>query len=255
MDKRRPLIAGNWKLNGTRQSVVELANTVCEGAAACETIDVLVCPAAVHLGEVSAVVSKSTAQLGGQNCSEFTSGAYTGEVSADMLLEFGCEYVILGHSERRAIFNEDSALVARKCMVAQVAGLTPILCVGETLAERQADQVEQVISEQLDALLGLGGATAFSQLVVAYEPVWAIGTGETATPEQAQAVHALIRSRIALHDQSIAQSLKILYGGSVKPDNAASLFLQADIDGGLIGGAALDAKSFLAICAAAVQAS
>ena len=252
MDKRRPLIAGNWKLNGTRQSGVELATAVCQAAAACKTVDVLVCPSAIHLCEVSAAVSSSTVKLGGQNCSEFISGAYTGEVSATMLLEFGCEYVILGHSERRAIFNEDSALVAKKCMVAQVAGITPILCVGETLAERQADQVEQIISEQLDALLGLGGAAAFSQLVVAYEPVWAIGTGETATPEQAQEVHALIRARIALHDKSIAQALRILYGGSVKPDNAASLFSQTDIDGGLIGGAALDANSFSAICAAAM---
>ena len=252
LDKRRPLIAGNWKLNGTRKSVVELANAVCEGAMACKSADVLVCPAVAHLGEVSAAVSKSPVQLGAQNCSEHTDGAFTGEVSAAMLLEFDCEYVILGHSERRAFFGEDSALVARKCMVAQVAGITPILCVGESLAERQSDKVEQVISEQLDALLGLGGAAAFSQLVVAYEPVWAIGTGETATPEQAQAVHSLIRSKIALHDNNVAQSLRILYGGSVKPDNAASLFSQTDIDGGLIGGAALDAKSFLAICAAAV---
>ena len=251
MGKRRPLIAGNWKLNGTRQGVADLASAVCEGAAAFEAAEILVCPAAVHISDVSAAVSGSSVRLGAQNCSSQSSGAFTGEVSAAMLAEFGCDYVILGHSERRALFSEDSALVASKCMVAQQAGVTPILCVGETLVERQADRVEDVISEQLDALLGVGGVSAFDSLVVAYEPVWAIGTGETATPAQAQAVHSLIRQKIAVHDNTIAESLRILYGGSVKPDNALSLFVQPDIDGGLIGGAALDAKSFLGICAAA----
>jgi triosephosphate isomerase len=168
-----------------------------------------------------------------------------------MLAEFGCEYVILGHSERRAIFGETSNLVAAKCISVQKAGLTPILCVGETLEQREAGKVEVVIAEQLDAVLEAAGIEAFDNMVVAYEPVWAIGTGKTATPEQAQEVHALIRARIASKSGSAADALRILYGGSVKPDNAATLFSQTDIDGGLIGGAALDAESFLAICEAA----
>ena len=179
------------------------------------------------------------------------SGAFTGEVSAEMLSEFGCEYVILGHSERRALFNESSKQVAAKCLAVQHAGMVPILCVGETLEQREADQVDTVISEQLDALLDAGGIATFGNMIVAYEPVWAIGTGKTATPEQAQAVHALIREKIAKHNAAIGAELRIIYGGSVKPDNAATLFAQKDIDGGLIGGAALDAESFLAICEAA----
>jgi len=250
--KRRPLVAGNWKLNGTRQSVVELASTICVGPIP-ENIDVLLCPSAVHIGDVLGVVGNSAVHLGAQNCALHKAGAFTGEVAADMLAEFGCEYVIVGHSERRALFGEDSAHVAGKCVAVQQAGLIPILCVGETLEERQAGQVDSVIGEQLDALLSLAGVAAFSRLVVAYEPVWAIGTGETASPEQAQAVHALIREKIAKLDSDIASSLQILYGGSVKPDNASTLFSQQDIDGGLIGGAALDAESFLTICAAAEQ--
>ncbi|MFT6303592.1 MAG: triosephosphate isomerase [Pseudomonadales bacterium] len=203
------------------------------------------------MSDVLGVVGNSAVHLGAQNCSEAKSGAFTGEVSATMLAEFGCEYVILGHSERRAIFNESSELVALKCIAAQQAGLTPILCVGETLEQREAGNVEWVIAEQLDAVLAAAGIEAFDNMVVAYEPVWAIGTGKTATPEQAQEVHALIRVRIASGSSSTAEALRILYGGSVKPDNAATLFSQTDIDGGLIGGAALDAESFLAICEAA----
>ncbi|MFK8080043.1 MAG: triose-phosphate isomerase [Granulosicoccus sp.] len=250
MDNRRPLIAGNWKLNGTRSGVIELASGICSGLVP-DNVDVLLCPTAVHLADVLGVVGNSAVHLGAQNCALHSSGAYTGEVSAPMLAEFGCEYVIVGHSERRAIFSEDSAQVAGKCVAVQQAGLIPILCVGETLDEREADQVESVITDQLDALLSLAGVGGFAQLVVAYEPVWAIGTGMTASPEQAQAVHALIRARIKQEDAEVASSLRILYGGSVKPDNAATLFSQQDIDGGLIGGAALDADSFLAICSAA----
>ena len=216
-------------------------------------VEVLICPVSVHLGDVLAVVGNSPVHLGAQNCSDATSGAFTGEVSAEMLIEFGCEYVILGHSERRALFHESSELVAAKCLTAQNAGLTPILCVGETLEQREAGQVEQVIAEQLDALLAAGGVESFRRLVVAYEPVWAVGTGKTASPEEAQEVHALIRTRISSHDTAIGGALRILYGGSVKADNAASLFSQTDIDGGLIGGAALDASSFLAICEAAAS--
>lgn len=252
MANRQPLIAGNWKLNGSRSSVVELASAISTGSAGLP-VEVLVCPVAVHLGDVLAVVGNSPVHLGAQNCSEADTGAFTGEVSADMLLEFGCEYVILGHSERRALFHETSEQVATKCLAVQKAGMTPVLCVGETLEEREAGQVDAVIASQLDAMLDAGGIKSFRQMVVAYEPVWAIGTGKTASPEEAQAVHALIREKISSLDAEIGSALRILYGGSVKADNAASLFGQADIDGGLIGGAALDAKSFLAICEAAAS--
>lgn len=252
MANRQPLIAGNWKLNGTRKSVVELASAISEGAASLP-VEVLVCPVSVHLADVLAVVGNSPVHLGAQNCAEAESGAFTGEVSADMLQEFGCEYVILGHSERRALFHETSEQVAVKCLAVQKAGITPVLCVGETLEEREAGQVETVIAAQLDAVLAAGGIEIFGQMVVAYEPVWAIGTGKTASPEEAQAVHALIRQKISSLDADIGSKLRILYGGSVKADNAASLFGQADIDGGLIGGAALDATSFLAICEAAAS--
>jgi len=247
---RQALIAGNWKLNGSRASVVELAAAISAG---CSTLsaEVLVCPCSVHLADVLGVVGNSAVHLGAQNCAAAASGAFTGEVSAPMLAEFGCEYVILGHSERRTLFNETSEQVAAKCLSVQKADMTPILCVGETLEQRESGQVESVISEQLEAVLNAGGVAAFANMVVAYEPVWAIGTGKTASPEQAQSVHALIREKISAQDEAIAAGLRILYGGSVKSDNAAVLFGQVDIDGGLIGGAALDAKSFLAICEAA----
>ena len=252
MHTRRPLVAGNWKLNGTRHSVAELASAICAGAAP-DGVDILVCPAFVHLSDVAGIVAEHAVYLGAQDCAVQASGAFTGEVSADMLVEAGCAFAIVGHSERRALFGDTNAVVAKKCVAAQQAGLLPIFCVGETLDEREANRVESVIGEQLDALLELAGVEAFSQLVVAYEPVWAIGTGKTASPEQAQAVHQLIRERIRSLDAAVAQNLRILYGGSVKPDNAATLFAQADIDGGLIGGAALDATSFLSICQAAGQ--
>lgn len=213
--------------------------------------DVLVCPVSVHLADVQSLVKGSSLLMGAQNCAHAESGAYTGEASATMLAEFGCKYVIVGHSERRALYHESSELVAIKCQAVQKAGMTPILCVGETLEQRESGEVESVIAGQLDAVTDLIGPSGFGSMVVAYEPVWAIGTGKTASPEQAQEVHALIRARIAQHDQQLAGALRILYGGSVKPDNAASLFAQPDIDGGLIGGAALDADSFLAICKAA----
>lgn len=232
--------------------MVELAKTIVGGVSGLP-VEVLVCPVSVHLNDVLGVVGNSPVHLGAQNCSEAVSGAFTGEVSAEMLQEFGCEYVILGHSERRALFHETSGQVAAKCLAVQAAGLTPVLCVGETLEEREAGQVAAVIFEQLDAVLAAGGIACFSQMVVAYEPVWAIGTGKTASPEEAQAVHALIREKISTLDAATASKLRILYGGSVKADNAASLFGQADIDGGLIGGAALDANSFLAICEAAAS--
>lgn len=237
-------------MNGSRASVVELAAAISAGCGAISA-EVLVCPTSTHLADVLGVVGNSAIHLGAQNCSDAESGAFTGEVSAKMVAEFGCEYVILGHSERRALFHESSKQVAAKCISVQKAGMIPILCVGETLQEREAGRVESVIAEQLDAVLIAAGVAAFGHMVVAYEPVWAIGTGKTASPEQAQAVHALIREKIASQDAAIAADLRILYGGSVKPDNAATLFAQVDIDGGLIGGAALNAESFLAICKAA----
>lgn len=252
MALRQPLIAGNWKLNGTRTSVVELATAVSRGAASLP-VEVLVCPVSVHLSDVLSIVGDSAVHLGAQNCSEHESGAFTGELSADMLSEYGCEYVILGHSERRALYHESSEQVAAKCLAVQKAGMTPILCVGETLEEREAGRVEAVIAGQLDAVIAAGGIAAFARMVVAYEPVWAIGTGKTATPDEAQAVHAMVRQKIASLDAATAQDLRILYGGSVKADNAQSLFGQDDIDGGLIGGAALKADSFLAICEAAAS--
>jgi len=247
---RQPLVAGNWKLNGSRQSVVDLASAI---SADCGHLssEILVCPASVHLADVLGVVGNSAVHLGAQNCGAADTGAFTGEISAAMLTEFGCEYVILGHSERRALFAESSELVAKKCHFVQDAGLIPILCVGETLEQREAGQVESIIAGQIDAVLEELDVHAFNRMVVAYEPVWAIGTGKTASPEQAQEVHAMIRAKIAAQDASVADALRILYGGSVKPDNAATLFAQTDIDGGLIGGAALDADSFLAICEAA----
>jgi len=244
------LVAGNWKLNGSRSSVAALASDVVSGSAVVNC-DVLVCPTYVHLSDALSVIGNSAVHLGAQNCSVKASGAFTGEVSADMLSEFGCEYVIVGHSERRALFGESSDMVAEKCFAVQQASMTPILCVGETLEEREADRVDAVIGEQIDAVSARIGAEGYENMVVAYEPVWAIGTGKTASPAEAQAVHAMIRSRIAKQNEAAAAQLQILYGGSVKPDNASELFSQPDIDGGLIGGAALDAKAFLAICQSA----
>ena len=250
MAHRQPLVAGNWKLNGSRQSVVDLASVISAECGHLST-EIVVCPTFVHLNDVLGVVGNSAVHLGAQNCAVSDSGAFTGEVSASMLGEFGCEYVILGHSERRAMYLESSELVAQKCALVQQADITPILCVGETLDERETGQVDSVIASQLDAVINELGIDGFGNMVVAYEPVWAIGTGKTASPEQAQDVHAMIRARIATLSSPLAEGLRILYGGSVKPDNAATLFAQADIDGGLIGGAALDADSFLAICEAA----
>ncbi len=246
MTSRRRMVAGNWKLNGNREASVALANSVAKGHNG--EVDVLICPGFAHLADVSSAIKGSGLLLGAQNCSAFESGAYTGEVAPGMLVEFACTHVIVGHSERRQLFAESSELVASKAIAVQKAGLCPILCVGETLEERESDQVEAIIGAQLDALLDVGGIEAFHNAVVAYEPVWAIGTGKTASPEQAQDVHAMIRAKIGKLDSACSDKLRILYGGSVKPDNAATLFSQTDIDGGLIGGASLKADDFLAIC-------
>lgn len=218
-----------------------------------EGVEGAVCVPFPYLAQVSGMVAGSSLALGAQSISEHDSGAYTGEVSGGMLREFGCRYAIVGHSERRSLFGEDDARVAAKYAAALRHGLTPILCVGETLAERESGATESVIGRQIDAVIGHSGAASLGNAVLAYEPVWAIGTGRTATPEQAQQTHAFLRARVAAHDGAVAKGLLILYGGSVKPSNAADLFSMADVDGGLIGGASLVADDFLAICQAATR--
>jgi len=247
---RISLVAGNWKLNGSRTSVVALAKDVAAGVPAL-SCEVLVCPGFAHLGDVQDAIVDTKLVLGAQDCSVAQSGAHTGEVAAPMIAEFGAQFVIVGHSERRAIHGESSTYVAEKAKAVQEANMQPIVCVGETLEQREAGELEKVLDEQLDAVINLLGIGGFAHSVIAYEPVWAIGTGRSASSAQAQEVHAMIRSKLAALDAGVAQKVRILYGGSVKPDNAQELFSQPDIDGGLIGGAALDAASFLAICQAA----
>ncbi len=248
---RRYLVAGNWKMNGSREGARSLLSQIGGGVGSLSAIDVLVCPPFVFLADAQEAVQGSPLALGAQTVSEHDAGAYTGEVSAAMLLDFGCRYVIVGHSERRSLFGESSEVVAAKYMKALGAGLIPILCVGETLEERERGVTGEVVQAQLDAVLAREGPEALSGGVVAYEPVWAIGTGRTASPEQAQEVHALIRSRVATHSEAVARELRVLYGGSVKGSNARALFTMPDIDGGLVGGASLDGSDFVAICRAA----
>jgi triosephosphate isomerase len=252
---RVPLVAGNWKMNGSRASARELLAGVKAGAAEMLRAEVAVCPPFVFLPMAQADLDGTSIRWGAQNLSAETSGAFTGEVAASMLKDFGCRYVIVGHSERRTLYGEDDATVAKKFAVARAAGLVPILCVGETLDEREGGVTEEVVARQLDAVVALGGIDALASGVIAYEPVWAIGTGATATPDQAQDVHAFIRARVAGNDATVAAGLRILYGGSMKPDNAAELVAKPDIDGGLIGGASLKTSDFLAICKAADEAA
>ena len=248
---RRPLVVGNWKMNGTRASSQQLLADILAGLPAdCKT-DIGVCPPAVYIPEIAAALAGKTIRLGAQNVADQDEGAYTGEISGRMLREFNCSLAIVGHSERRAIYGETDALVAARYAKAIANGVVPILCVGETLEEREANRTFAVIDAQLGAVLDLCGVESLLNAVIAYEPVWAIGTGRTASTEQAQEVHAYIRSEIAKRNADAAAKVQILYGGSVKPDNAPALFGQPDVDGGLIGGASLDAKSFLAICLAA----
>ena len=248
---RQIMVAGNWKMNGSRDSVKALLDGIKAGLGNVTKSAVVVCPSYVFLADVEQMIAGTIIGLGAQNLSTESAGAFTGEISASMLKDFGCQYVIVGHSERRSLYGEDDALVAKKYAVARAAGLTPILCVGETLAEREQGVTEEVVARQLDAAIELEGVAALADGVIAYEPVWAIGTGMTASPEQAQDVHAFIRSRIAEHDAAVADKVQILYGGSVKGANATELFSKPDIDGGLIGGASLDAEDFLKICSAA----
>lgn len=246
---RRTLIAGNWKMNGSLNANAALLRGL--ASAVTTNTDVAVCVPAPYLAQCQAALAGSPVGLGAQDLSMHANGAFTGEVSASMLQDFGCRFVIVGHSERRSYHGENSRTVALKAAAALAAGLIPIVCVGETLAERDARQTAAVVGAQLEAILDAIAVPDLPRLVVAYEPVWAIGTGKTATPEMAQEVHAQIRSRIALRSLQGAQSVQILYGGSMKPDNARQLLAMPDIDGGLIGGAALKVDDFNAISQAA----
>lgn len=245
---RRKLVAGNWKLYGSLAANADLLQTVRDGVKA--PAEVAVCVPYPYLAQAREILEGSTVAWGAQDVSEHAQGAWTGEVSGAMLADFACRYVLVGHSERRSFFGDTDSVVAAKFAAALLAGLTPVLCVGETLAEREAGITGEVVTRQIDAVLANSGVDAFASAVVAYEPVWAIGTGRTASPQQAQDVHALIRARFARDSKDVAAGLRLLYGGSVKANNAAELFGQSDIDGGLIGGASLVAEDFLAICAA-----
>ena len=247
---RQPLIAGNWKMNGTRASAEALIQGVIAGLTGMNQAEIAVCVPFVFLELGQRLLSGASIHLGAQNVCTEASGAYTGEISAAMLNEFGCRYVICGHSERRDYYGETDAIVAKKLAMVMSAGMTPILCVGETLEQREQGFMETVIARQIDAIIAANGIASFAQLEIAYEPVWAIGTGKTATPEQAQEVHAFIRTRLSERDATIGATVRILYGGSMKPSNAAELLAMPDIDGGLIGGASLVADDFLAICQA-----
>jgi len=247
---RRKFVAGNWKMHGSLKSNDALLRDVRAGVAALD-IDIAVCVPYPYLAQARELLAGSNVAWGAQDVSEHAQGAYTGEVSAAMLVDFGCKYVIVGHSERRSYYGDSDAIVAAKAEAALKAGLIPIVCVGETLEERERNVTAEVVIRQMDAVIARCGVASLAHMVVAYEPVWAIGTGRTATPAQAQEVHALIRARVAREDAGVAGGLRILYGGSVKPGNARELMTQPDIDGGLIGGASLVAADFVAICAAA----
>jgi len=249
MTTRRSLVAANWKMNGTLASLRPLVAEIRAGVEGCKA-EVALCVPFPYLGEVGAKLAGSAIDLGAQNVSEHESGAFTGEVSAAMLRDYNCRFAVVGHSERRTLFGESDALVAAKFVHAIRSGLTPILCVGESLAERESGQTEEVVARQLDTVIRAAGVEQFSRAVVAYEPVWAIGTGRTASADQAQEVHAFIRLRIARHDDDVADGLRIIYGGSVKGENAKAIFAMADVDGGLIGGASLNGAEFVQICQA-----
>jgi len=247
---RRPLVAGNWKMHGSRAENGALLQGLLAGSDTFKA-DVLVCVPFVYIAEIAYQLRGKAIKVGAQSVCAEAQGAFTGEVSASMLKDIGAEFVLVGHSERRSIYQEDDALVARKYVVAQSQALIPVLCVGETLEQRDANQTFKVVEAQLAAVISAAGITSFTKAVIAYEPVWAIGTGRTATPEQAQDVHAFIRQYLAKQDANIANAVQILYGGSVKGANAAELFAQKDVDGGLVGGASLKADEFLKICSAA----
>lgn len=250
---RAPLVVGNWKMNGSLTPNADLLGGVVGGVEG-ETCDVGVCVPFLYLGQTQSILQGSVVKWGAQNVSEHAGGAYTGEISASMLTDFGVSYAIVGHSERRSLYGESSELVGLKAKALLSADIQPIICVGETLEEREAGSTFEIVGAQLEAAIECVGVAGIGRSVLAYEPVWAIGTGLTAKPDEAQAVHRFLRERVERKDSSVAESLRILYGGSVKPDNAESLFGQKDIDGGLIGGASLNPEDFLAICRAASAA-
>jgi triosephosphate isomerase len=248
---RHKIVAGNWKMHGSRAENTALIEAIIAQVTD-DRVSCIVCPPFVYLHDAWRLLRSSAVALGAQDVCAEALGAYTGEISASMLQDVGCRYTLVGHSERRAMYGDTNALVARKFVAAQSRELIPILCVGEQLSEREAGQTNEVVGAQLDAVLQLSGVQSLSAAVIAYEPVWAIGTGRTATPEQAQEVHDFIRQRVAREDAKIAAGLRILYGGSVKAGNARDIFAMPDVDGGLIGGASLKAEEFLAIVAAAL---
>jgi len=244
---RRTLIAGNWKMNGSLASVKELINGIKDGLADVTNADMVVCPPAVYIPAVSELIGDANIGLGSQNVCDQASGAFTGELAPSMLKDFNCQYAIIGHSERRSLYGESDELVAKRFAMAVESGLIPLFCIGETLEQRESGITEDVVSRQIDAVIDTQGVEAIAKCVIAYEPVWAIGTGKTASPEQAQAVHAYIRGKLAALNADVAEKVQILYGGSMNAGNAAELLSQNDIDGGLIGGASLKSSDFLAI--------
>ena len=246
---RKTIVAGNWKMNASKDSVESLVTDILSGASDVST-EVIVCAPFPYLSQVEALIEGSNLMLGAQNLNVNVSGAFTGEVSAEMIKDFGANHVIVGHSERRSLYGETSEIVAEKTKAAINSGLTPILCLGESFDQRESGKTESVVSEQLNKVIKMVGIEAFNNIIIAYEPVWAIGTGMTATPEQAQAVHKFIRDLLASSSKDIADKAAILYGGSMNAGNAVELISCADIDGGLIGGAALKAEDFLQICKA-----
>lgn len=248
---RTKLIAGNWKMHGSKPDIRSLIGGILARLDPGRSAEVMVLPPFPYLPLVDSLTDSTPVLLGAQDLSVHASGAYTGEVSGPMLADWNCSHVLVGHSERRALHAESNQLVAKKFVAAQEAGLQPILCIGETLEEREAGRTREAVEAQLGAVIDAAGIQAFARSVIAYEPVWAIGTGQTATPDQAQQVHAAIRARLGQEDATIAGRVRILYGGSVKPDNAPDLFACEDIDGGLIGGASLQAESFMGIYQAA----
>lgn len=244
---RRTLIAGNWKMNGSSSSIETLINGLKDGLSEVTNADMAVCPPSIYLPLVKDLIGDAAIALGSQNVCDQESGAFTGEIAPSMLKEFNCQYALVGHSERRSLYSESDELVASRFAMARNSGLTPVLCIGETLEEREAGITEQVVSRQLDAVIDTQGIEAIADSVIAYEPVWAIGTGKTASPEQAQEVHAYIRNKLSALDVAVAEKVQILYGGSMNAANAKELLSQPDIDGGLIGGASLKPADFLAI--------
>ncbi|MDY6982658.1 MAG: triose-phosphate isomerase [Pseudomonadota bacterium] len=245
---RRALVAANWKMNGRQTQIASLSQALLAGLAGISSLDLVICPPAVYLGQVRDALKGSALQLGAQNVHQEAKGAFTGEIAAPMLQDFDCRYAIVGHSERRQYFGETDAIVAAKFRAAQQSNLRPILCVGESAEQRDNGSTEAVVTQQVEAVLQETGVTAFAEAVIAYEPVWAIGTGRAATAEIAQAVHALIRNVVAQQDARVAQDLRIIYGGSVTAANAGELSAAPDIDGALVGGASLVAEDFSAIC-------